>query len=208
MVGSPPPRADLPRLCDLDLVVRTDRLILRPWTPADADAIFPIVSDPEFPRLMSWRAHASIEETLAFVAATQRGLAEDTQLAWAIERGGRPVGCISLDDLTWVLRAWRLDRAEIGYWLAPDQWGQGVMTEAGRAAMRFSFETLGLHKLEIGCLAENDRSRRVIEKCGFRFIGRREEDVWRDGAWHAALRYELTAGEWTDVYTTRPMRRR
>jgi RimJ/RimL family protein N-acetyltransferase len=42
----------------------------------------------------------------------------------------------------------------------------------------------------------------VIEKLGFRPVGRLEDDVWRDGRWWSVLRYELTASEWSDVSTT------
>ena len=48
----------------------------------------------------------------------------------------------------------------------------------------------------------------MIEKLGFRFIGRHEDDVWRDGQWHTHLRYELTAPEWPDVHTTMQIDRR
>ena len=60
----------------------------------------------------------------------------------------------------------------------------------------------------VGCFAENDASRRVIEKLGFRYVGRAEDDVWRDGQWRSHLRYELTAPEWPDVHTTTRIDRR
>ena len=55
------------------------------------------------------------------------------------------------------MRAWRVDRAELGYWLAPALWSQGLMTEAAhRGGDASAFETLGLHKITVGCFAEND----------------------------------------------------
>jgi len=123
-------------------------------------------------------------------------------ITWAIEREGRVQGVIGLDGITWQLRAWRVDRAELGYWLAPALWRQGLMTEAAHAVVRWGFETLGLHKIKVGCVSENGASRRVIEKVGFRYVGRLEDDVWRDNRWWSHLRFELTAGEWPDVHTT------
>ena len=82
------------------------------------------------------------------------------------------------------------------------------MTQAaqcGRCAS--AFETLGLHKVIVGCLADNDASRRVIEKLGFRFVGRFEDDVYRDGRWHAHLRYELLADDPVDIALTQPITR-
>lgn len=69
--------------------------------------------------------------------------------------------------------------------------------------MRFGFDYVGLHKVTVNCLAANDASRRVIEKLGFRFVGQREEDVWRDGQWHARMFYELTVLEWNDKTAVR-----
>ena len=56
----------------------------------------------------------------------------------------------------------------------------------------------------IGCFEENVGSKRVIERVGFRYLCRFEDDVWRDGRWHAHLRFELTASEWAD--STRTLR--
>ena len=199
--GAPPPSA-IPKLSELNLVLETARLTLRPFVEADADAIFPIVSQPEFPRHMSWSAHTDREQTREFVRSQIAAIAENTGCAWAITHDNRPVGCVSFDSIRWQLRALRVDRSELGYWLAPEHWGKGFMTEAAIAVVRFGFDTIGLHKVTTRCFAENHGSRRVIEKVGFRFVGRAEDDVWRDGRWHAHLVYETTSPEWPDVHTT------
>jgi RimJ/RimL family protein N-acetyltransferase len=201
MAGSPP-RPTIPRLAELDLVLETQRLRLRPFTEADVEDIWPVVSNPEFPRQLSWAAHGDRSETLGFIQAVNKGLEQNTGVVWAIEQAGRVIGCIGLDAITFAMRAWRVDRAEIGFWLAPDQWNKGLMTEAAHEVVRCAFQTIGLHKVIGRCLAANDASRRVIEKLGFRCVGRLEDDVWRDGRWHSLLRYELTAAEWPDTHTT------
>jgi len=78
------------------------------------------------------------------------------------------------------------------------------MSEAAYAATAWGFETLGLHKVTVGCVEENIASKRVIEKLGFRFVGRREDHCFRDGRWMHFLDYEITVGEWGDA--TRTMR--
>ena len=198
---SAPPRP-IPTLSKLDLAIETERLRLRPFRSEDLDDIWPVVSDPEFPKLMSWSAHTERAQAAGFIDATGASLADGTGATWAIEQGGHVIGCVALEDIAWTVRAWRVDRAELGYWLAPAHWGKGLMTEAADAAVRFGFHTIGLHKITVGCIAENTASRRVIEKLGFRFVGRQEDHVWRDGRWWSRLRYELTAGEWPDVHTT------
>jgi len=206
---SAPPRPTIPTLSALPLELETPRLTLRPWTATDADveAMWPYASDPEFPKLMSWAAHRDKAETRAFLDGVVKQLADGGGITWAIVHAGKVAGSISLMGIRWQLAAWRIDRCELGYWLAPPLWGKGLMTEAAHHALLFGFDTLGLHKITVGCLAQNIGSRRVIEKLGFRHIGVHEDDVWRDGAWHAHLRYELTAARWSDVSTTMPISR-
>ncbi|HLL23997.1 MAG TPA: GNAT family protein [Kofleriaceae bacterium] len=201
-MASPPPRAEIPNLAQLDLTIPTSRLVLRPWRAEDLEDIWPVVSDPTFPRFMSWTAHASKAETRVWLEHAALVVHSNEEVKWAIERDGRAIGSIGFHDIAWQVRAFRLDRAELGYWLAPAAHRQGLMTEAVQAVVRYGFETIGLHKIAVTCMAENVSSRRVIEKAGFRWVGRAEDDVWRDGTWHAHLMYEITAPEWPDVHTT------
>lgn len=201
---SAPPRVEIPTLSELPLAIETQRLKLRPLAEGDADALWPYVSDPELPRMMSWSAHRDPSETRAFIAFASDALVKGTDIVWAIEHDGRLAGTIGLHGIAYQMRAWRVDRAELGYWLAPALHRQGLMTEAATAVTRWGFETLGLHKITVSCLDQNLGSRRVIEKVGFRFLCKQEDDVWRDGRWHAHLRYELLASEWGD--STRTLR--
>jgi ribosomal-protein-alanine N-acetyltransferase len=195
-MGSAPPRPDIPDLARTDLVLRTPRLVLRPLARADVDALFVWVKDPELPRMMSWAAHTSRDETAAFVQIVIGALEKGEGITWVLEHQGKLSGLVGFDGLQWTLRAWRVDRAELGYWLAPPLWGRGLMSEAAEAAVRFGFETLGLHKVTVGCLEENLASRRIIEKLGFRWVGKLIDDVWRDGRWWTHLRWELLREEW------------
>ncbi|HUJ61541.1 MAG TPA: GNAT family protein [Kofleriaceae bacterium] len=199
---SAPPRPTIPVLSALPLALHTARLVLRPLAERDVDDLHPHASDPEVSRLMSWNAHADRRETLGFVQRQVEALANGSDLTWAIEHDGKACGCIGLGGITWTFRAWRIDRAELGYWIARPLWGQGLMSEAALAATKFAFDTLGLHKLTIGCIEGNVASKRIIDKLGFRFLARHEDDVWRDGRWWSHLRYEMLAAEWGDAART------
>lgn len=190
-MSSPSPRSTIPTLSELPLVLSTKRLTLRPYTLDDVDVLWPHVSDPRLPVQMSWSSHTSKDETRAFLEYATQSLAANTEIIWAIEDAGTFVGAIGLHGIAWQRAAWRVDRAELGYWVGIPFWSRGYMTEAATEVVRFGFDTLGLHKITVGCIDGNDASRKIIERLGFRFIGRHEEDVWRDGAWHAHLRYEL-----------------
>jgi ribosomal-protein-alanine N-acetyltransferase len=63
---------------------------------------------------------------------------------------------------------------EIGYVLAKEYWGQGLIPEAVSAVLVYGFDTLGAEAFTCGHFLETDQSRRVIEKCGFKFVKRSE----------------------------------
>ncbi len=196
------PITPIPTLSKLALVIETPRLKLRPLEDRDADALFQYVSDPALPTMVTWSAHGTIDETRAWIAHTRSALEAGTDIVWAIEHEGAPIGCIGLHDITWAVRAVRLDHADLGYWMARPFQGRGLTTEAVRNATRWAFDALGLHKILVTCFEENVASRRVIEKTGFRFLCRQDEDVWRANKWHAHLRYELIVADVSDVTNT------
>ena len=199
---SAPPRPAIPVLSELPHVIETARMRLRPIANTDVEALWPYASDPEVAKNMSWDPHEDRAETAAFITSAVDGLANNTRIVWAMEIDGAARGVIALEGIRWTFRAWRIDRAELGYWLGAPYWGKGYMSEAALAATAWGFETLGLHKITIGCIDGNTASQKIIEKLGFRFLAKFEEDAWRAGHWLHHLRYEMTAGEWSDTTST------
>ena len=198
---SPPP-GPIPDLGALDLVIATPRLVLRPLESRHADELFPFASDPDVARMMSWNPHRDPDETREWVDGRIADRTKGVDLVWAIEQQGNAIGCVGLGNLKWTFRAWRIDRAELGYWLGEPFWGQGLMSETAHAVTAWAFDTLGLHKITIGCIDGNTASQRIIEKLGCRFLATFEDDVWLDGRWWNHRRYELLASEWNDSART------
>ena len=118
-MASPPPRSPIPNISKLPLVIESARLKLRPWTVDDLEDIWPAVSDPEFPRHMSWEAHRDRSETREWLEHSAQVITSNEEVKWAIEHDGKAIGSIGFHEITWQVRAFRLDRAELGYWLAP-----------------------------------------------------------------------------------------
>ena len=200
---SAPPRATIPVLSELPLLITGSKFRLRPLAASDVDDLWPLVSDPKLPVHMSWKAHADRAETAMFIQNQVEALAAGKTINWAIEIDGKAGGLVTLAGITWQFSTdWRVDRAELGYWLGPAHWGQRLMSEAALHATKFGFETLGLHKITVGHMDGNQASKRIIEGLGFRYLGLRLEDAWKDGAWQHHHRYELTAGEWGDSART------
>ncbi len=88
--------------------------------------------------------------------------------------------------------------AHIGYWVAQEFAGRGIIPTAVALATDHAFTTLRLHRIEISMRPENGPSRRVTEKLGFRFEGERPAYLHIDGQWRDHLVYVLLAGEIPD----------
>ena len=86
--------------------------------------------------------------------------------------------------------------ASIGYWIDRALAGQGLVPEAVVVTLRFAFETLGLHRVEISIIPRNAASRRVVEKLGLRVEGLAERYLEIDGVWEDHIRFAITAEEW------------
>ena len=86
---------------------------------------------------------------------------------------------------------------EVGYSLAEDCWGKGIMTEACNAGVDFAFREFGLVVIGICTGPDNVRSQRVIEKCGFVFEGRQRKGYHIfDGTDRDNMVYSMTREEW------------
>jgi ribosomal-protein-alanine N-acetyltransferase len=86
--------------------------------------------------------------------------------------------------------------AYVGYWIDQRHAGQEYTPEALVVAMRFAFEDLRLHRLQIAIIPRNRPSRRVVEKLGVRLEGTAERYLEINGSWEDHLRYAITTEEW------------
>jgi len=87
--------------------------------------------------------------------------------------------------------------AYVGYWIDERYAGKGYTPEALVVAMRFAFEELKLHRLQIAIIPRNRPSRRVVEKLGIRCEGMAERYLEINGEWEDHMRYAITSEEWT-----------
>ncbi len=87
--------------------------------------------------------------------------------------------------------------AYVGYWIDEARAGQGYVPEAVVVGIRFAFEHLGLHRLQVAIIPRNRASRRVMEKLGIRAEGVAERYLCINGVWEDHVRYAITAEEWS-----------
>ena len=168
--------------------LRTPRLRLRPFTEADGPVHLALYQDPEVTRQLGGGPFAGDQ-----IAVRSRRAVEKFVRHWA-EKGygvfavedlltGRFLGQCGLNTVD------ELGEIEILYALERAAWGQGLATEAARAALAFGFDEAGLSRIVAVTRPEHTRSRHVLEKLGMRY----ERDVDVFGI-HAVL-YALTRDE-------------
>jgi [ribosomal protein S5]-alanine N-acetyltransferase len=87
---------------------------------------------------------------------------------------------------------------ELGYWLAEECWGRGIMTEAVKAFTNWAFETWGeeCQRVFSACFDRNKGSAIVLGKAGFVFEGRQRCSVWKDGVLMDSLEFAVVRRDW------------
>ena len=86
----------------------------------------------------------------------------------------------------------------VGYWIDEALAGRGLVPEAVVVTLRFAFEAISLHRVEISIIPRNHASRRVVEKLGIREEGVALRYLEIDGVWEDHVRYAITAEEWAE----------
>lgn len=178
--------SELPRLT-------TDRLILRPFTLADAANVQSLAGD--------W---AIADTTLNIPHPYEDGMAEEwishhreqfvnkeqVTLAITLRTNNALVGAIGL-RLTL-----RFARAEMGYWIGKPYWGQGYCTEAAKALLAYGFGELQLNKIFASHLVRNPASGRVMQKIGMTNEGTLREHVQKWGVFEDIKVYGILRSEY------------
>ncbi|MGH9300705.1 MAG: GNAT family N-acetyltransferase [Acidimicrobiales bacterium] len=110
--------------------------------------------------------------------------------------GSRFAGEINLSSI----QRGPFQNAYMGYWIDQALAGRGYTPEAAILALRFAFEDLGLHRVQVSIIPRNLPSRRVAEKLGLREEGTAVGYLEIAGKWENHIRYAITAEEWTQRY--------
>ena len=156
--------------------LETQRLILRPWTEADAESLYEYARDPRVGPAAGWPVHTSVENSREVIHTI---LSAPENYAVCLKTDNRAIGCVGLTVGEKSNLKLPDTEGEIGYWIGVPFWGQGLIPEAVRAVIRRGFEDLGLTTLWCGYFEGNDKSRRVQEKCGFTYHHTNENIHWK-----------------------------
>lgn len=172
-----------------DRTFTTDRLLLRPWTEADAEDLYRYAKDPQVGPAAGWPVHTSVENSREII---KNVLTEPETYAICLKEDGKAIGSIGLmeprceagaqSDAAEVSEektdhtsgadekeAAKEKELELGFWIGRPFWGRGYVPEAVRCLQAYAFETLGCSALWCGYYDGNAKSKRTQEKCGFTF---------------------------------------
>ncbi len=148
------------------MTLETERLILRRWNDDDAENLYEYAKDPDVGPIAGWPAHQSIEESRDVIRNVFNGR---EAYAVCLKTDNRAIGAIELKLKRHTDMTERDDECELGYWLGKPFWGQGLIPEAVKEILRHAFEDIGMSKVWVGYYEGNTKSKRVQEKCGFRY---------------------------------------
>ena len=147
-----------------NVVLKTERLILRPWRMEDLKDFNEYASVDGVGQMAGWKPHESMEESQKILTKFI-----EQKKTFALEYQGKVIGSLGIEYHEKRVPEYEGKRyREIGFVLAKPYWGQGLMPEAVKEVVRYLFEEVGLDLLFCGHFLSNNQSRRVQEKCGFR----------------------------------------
>jgi ribosomal-protein-alanine N-acetyltransferase len=166
-------------------VLRTDRLVLRPFQAGDVEDALAYRDDPEFARFLPHVPQPFTRKDAEAFVALNMSEPWDRSPTFAVVLGGTVIGTVNFE----VEAGTRT--AMLGYAIGRAWWGRGIATEAARAAIAWAVASFGLLRVWASTDARHVRSRRVMEKLGMQREAVRAEGHGRGGETADQVRYVL-----------------
>ncbi|MBU0660909.1 GNAT family N-acetyltransferase [Patescibacteria group bacterium] len=161
-------------------ILKTDRLILRPFTLDDAKDVQAIAGDKAVADTTEQIPHPypdGVAEEWIATHAEAFAAGEAINCAIVLQDTGVLIGNVGLQI------AKKDKRGLLGYWMKQSEWGNGYATEAATALINYAFEEHGLHKVYAEYISRNPASGRVMEKIGMKQEGILKEHMLKNGVY-------------------------
>ena len=178
----------------MDTIRVDDETVLRPVAASDADQLYRLIEANRayIARWLPWvDSIRTLDDERLWIERMADVDEHDREQPYAIENGGVVVGGIgiTIEPMN--------HAGEIGYWIAEEMQGKGIVTRSCRALVDHAFKSRGLHRLFIRTDPENGRSRAIPERLGFVAEGTQRESLYSNGEYRDAVVYSMLAAEWT-----------
>jgi len=174
--------------------LETDRLILRTLETDDAKELFEYAKEPNVARYLTWVPHNSICDTFEYIKRVSDKIKNDEAGEWGIQlkETGKFIGSIGF-----VSYDQNSSCGELGYVIAEEYWGRGIMTEAISRLIQFAFENMGLQRVEAVHYPENPASGRAMQKAGMLYEGLLRSKAFAKGKYWDLKMYAITKDDYT-----------
>jgi len=170
-------------------LLRGDKVTLRPARENDAEHFVRWFADMEVTRHLATRMAITLQQELEFLKRV--GESKD-DVWWVIDVADQAIGATGIHAINW-LDANGTTGIVIG---EKASWGKGYATEAMRLRTRYAFRELNLHKLMTEVDAGNEASRKALQRNGYRTVGIRREQTFREGKWRDRWLGEVLRADW------------
>lgn len=161
-------------------------ITIRKWRESDAEALVKNANNDRVSRFLTdaFPHPYTINDARAFISSVKN---ENPTKCFAIEFKGEVIGSIGISPQADIHRK----NAEIGYYLAEEFWGQGIMPEAIKQIVEYGFKTFDITRIYAIPLGYNLKSQRVLEKAGFVLEARIENALFKNGEFTDELIYAV-----------------
>jgi len=158
--------------------LETERLILRQYTAADAEAVLSFRSNPDAMRFVPRPLQRTTDDALEMITKINDMIEANDGINWGVElkSNGKIIGSVSFHRIEK-----EHSRGEIGYMIHPDYWGQGIVTEAAKVIVNYGFMQLKFHSIEAIIDPENTASENVLRKLEFVKEAHFKENFFHNG---------------------------
>ncbi len=155
------------------ITLETKRLLLRPFKDTDLNDFYEYAKVEGVGEAAGWKHHQSIKESEHFLSIFMKN---PYDIAIEHKADKKMIGSIGFKEAKLDEFDSQFKQLEIGYVLSKDYWNQGLMSEAVSKVIEFAFNSLELDRLVVGHFTANKKSKRIIEKMGFKYV---KDDVFK-----------------------------
>jgi RimJ/RimL family protein N-acetyltransferase len=170
-------------------LLRGEKVTLRPARENDAEDFVRWFADMEVTRFLSRRMAITLQQEQEFLK--KLGESKD-DVWWVLEADGKAIGATGIHRIDWIDA-----NATTGIMIGEkDHWRKGYATEAMQLRTRYAFRELNLHKLLTEVDTDNEASKKALERNGYKAVGIRREQTFREGKWKDRWLGEVLRDDW------------